>query len=264
MHVTGVKIRVLDAPEPRVIHVELPRACCLVLRLYLGAVQSAVVVRLIIGVLTVNRDERLHLASLRGVVAEGHSYGQSPARHTVELLRVHIHAPQVYRHALGLHEPHLAVDAAARVPPALMLIGSVHVNRDDVLLSVFHHVADIHLKRSEAAEIMSHQTAVEIHSGVGRDSLEIQRQPTSAVALLDLEALAVPAVMVVKIAEGVIVLPLRLLFDYEIVRQGDVLPVPEHHLRAEIHRVLERRQFQILIARAELPTRVKIQFLSHM
>ena len=284
MHVTGVKIRVLDAPEPRVIHVELKCGGRFVLRFYLFAElfeRSVFVALLVIGVLTVNRYVSLHLASLRGVVAEGHSYGQSPAGHLIELLRVHIHAPQVYRHALGLHEPHLAVDAAARVPPALMLIGSVHVNRDDVLLSVLHHVGDIDLKRSEAAETVRHQTAVEIHGGVSSYALEIQRQTASPVALLDLEALSVPAVVVGEIAEGIVVLPLRLLLDYEVVRQGDALPVPEHHLpvlpvvrrsvaaqlplglRAEVHRVLERRQLKVLIAGAELPTRVKIQFLSH-
>ena len=134
-------------------------------------------------------------------------------------------APKVDRNGIGLGEPYVAVDAAALIPPALVLLG-VDVDGEDVLF-VFteaDEIGDIDLKAVVAAEIVLHEAAVEVDGCVRGNALEQERDAAASVGFVEVEILDVPSVIVLEKAESAVFGFVGDALDDVIVGQVNLIP----------------------------------------
>ena len=148
-------------------------------------------------------------------------------------LGMHEYAVSLHGDALGDLQPHVAVDARALVPPALVLLRA-HIHRHDVLLTEARHVCDVHLEGGIAAGVVLHPAAVDVYRAMHRHALEEQHDALALAGRVQREMLAIPRVVVLEIAQRVVVLLVRGLRNDVIVRQRDLLPIFRRGARAAV------------------------------
>ena len=114
----------------------------------------------------------------------------------VQLFRRCINAPERNGNTVGDCQMHIAVDAAALIPPSLEIL-PVDVDRKDVFLIVIHIIADIKLKSVIGRKIVSHAAAVEIDRALARHTVKPQQNALALRSLRHLKMPAVPCVVIV-------------------------------------------------------------------
>ena len=114
----------------------------------------------------------------------------------VQLFRRCINAPERNGNTVGDCQMHIAVDAAALIPPSLEIL-PVDVDRKDVFLIVIHIIADIKLKSVIGRKIVSHAAAVEIDRALACHTVKPQQNALALRSLRHLKMPAVPCVVIV-------------------------------------------------------------------
>ena len=101
----------------------------------------------------------------------------------------HMDAPVTHMDGLCLDEPHMAVDATARVPARVGLVAIVDTHGNDIVATA-QIARDVILKRTITIGTESHLLAIDIDGGVHIDPVELDEIKTG---VRDTEVLAIPA-----------------------------------------------------------------------
>ena len=141
----------------------------------------------------------------------------------VQLLCRCINAPECDGHTVGDRQTHIAVDAAALIPPALEIL-PVDVDRKDVFLIVIYIIADVQLKRVIGRKIVAHAAAVEIDRALARHTVKPQQNALALRSLRHLKMPAVPCIVIVQEAKRVVFAFVRRSGDHIVVRNAHKFP----------------------------------------
>ena len=98
------------------------------------------------------------------------------------ILVVHLHpavvdidAPMLYMDGIGLCEPYVPINAAARVPAAVGLVAVVHTHSHHVV-ALTDVGCDVVLEGTVAVGTEAHLLTVDIDSGVHIDTVELEEE----------------------------------------------------------------------------------------
>jgi hypothetical protein len=129
-------------------------------------------------------------------------------------------------HRRALHQPGVAVEAAAFVPPALKGVG-IDPHRDHVgLVAIAGEGGHVDVAGRIAAPVVRHDVAVEPDGGGGGDAVELDLQVLALVGGIQAEAAAVPGHALGPVALGDVGGRLERPLHHEVVRQVHEPPRP--------------------------------------
>ena len=120
---------------------------------------------------------------------------------------------------------HRPVQTAAFIPPALVYPGIAEYGQDVVPLAEHGKVGDVHFKGGVAAVVAVQRTAVQVHGAVGGRPLKIQGDALLCRFVRQAEMQAVPAAVIVLVAPGLVLGPVKRAADDKVMGEGDGLPV---------------------------------------
>ena len=219
------------------------------------------------------------------------AHGQRPRPRSVVFdFHVHRHAPEgafllfgMHEHAVGRDarvvcddELHVAIDAHALIPPALIGGRGIHAHADGVLAAEAREARNVHVERRVAAERAPGQTAVHVHLGMRRHALKAQVRPRAVLPFGQGEAAAIPAAVIAEIAQPLVALRPGRAADQRVVRQRHRReravvvflrrrpPQAALGLRLHVHRALVVRRAHGGVAVVVFPAVVQKDGFSHI
>src|SRR5207253_1792625 len=105
--------------------------------------------------------------------------------------RVYESTPVRHVNRIGLHEPDVAVDSAALIPPSLEMAG-VGPDDEQVARARLDERRDVVAEARVAAGVVADVLAVQPYVAVAVDAVEIQEDPPATIRCRQREGFAVP------------------------------------------------------------------------
>ena len=110
----------------------------------------------------------------------------------VDVRCLHLDAPVVNISFLRCHQPHITVDARARIPAAVFLLRIIHAHHY-LILSCFYIRCSIHPERRVAIGPSTCLLSIHIHLGIHVHPLEVESHLLALVPLVERQHTSVPS-----------------------------------------------------------------------
>ena len=133
-------------------------------------------------------------------------------------------APLCQMHLGGFDEPHVAVDARARVPARVVLLVVAHAHGNHVLSVCAQIGRQVIHKRGEARRTAAQQVSVQVHLRVVVGSFEVDKKPPPCPLRGESECFPIPADAAGQIALARTLVGRHGLFDAPVVGQRQAAP----------------------------------------